>query len=128
MLKELFQAHDANFLDRPRLLGLNIVLDDYKNMIAANGEYWRQLRKLYTSELFTPKRMATYQSGRIEEMQLMMRELLADSKDGTATVDMRSWLRGVTSNFMTRMLINKRYCRQFLISLQYHHVDRQYLQ
>lgn len=106
--KELFQMHDATFLDRPKCMYFDIVTDGYKNVAVANGRYWRELRKLYASVLFTPKRLATYESARAEEIHTMMRELVADCQEGTRVVDLKSWLLGITSNNMTRMLFNKR--------------------
>lgn len=108
--KEFFETHDAACPDRPRTMAFDIITDDYKSMIAASGPYWRELRKLCLLELFTAKRLATYQGGRTEEIHTMLKQLLVDSKDhmNGRSVDLRSWLLGVTSNNMTRMLINKR--------------------
>ena len=105
--KELFQTHDAAFLNRPRALSFEVLSHDYKNIVAANGRMWRQVRRLITSELLAPKRIATYKGVRAEEIHNMMEELVEDAKQGKA-VNLKSWLLGITSNNMTRMLTNKR--------------------
>lgn len=97
----------------------DIVTDDYKNMAVSNGRYWRQLRKLCASELFTAKRIASFQRGRAEEIHLMIKELVARcvENDNKHVVNLKSWLLGITSNNMTRMLINKRSVTRNLQSL-----------
>jgi hypothetical protein len=105
---ELFQTRDTVFLDRPRLLALEFLTDNYKNLVGSSGRYWRDLRKLVTTELFTAKRLANYRNVRKEEIHNMMRELVKDCEQ-ERVVNLKKWLLRVTFNIMTRMLINKRY-------------------
>jgi cytochrome P450 len=106
--KELFQTRDTVFLDRPRMLVLDFLTDNYKNMAVSSGRYWRDLRKLVMTEIFTAKRLASYRNVRKEEIHNMMRELVKDSEQGRV-VNLKDWLLGASFNSMTRMLINKRY-------------------
>ena len=108
--KELFQLNDAVFSSRPRRLFLTVFLGtaEYKNLVGAPyGPHWRQLRKLCNMELFSPRRQASYQKMRTEEIHNMMRILLENSQSGKAS-NLKLWLYGATVNIMTRMLVNKR--------------------
>lgn len=108
--KELFQTNDATFSSRPKRVFFSIINgnDDYKNLSAAPyGPHWRRLRKFYNLELFSPKRVASYQQHRAEEVHHMMKVLIAQANKGHE-VRIREWASGVIGNIMTRMLINKR--------------------
>ena len=108
--EELFQANDANFLSRPTRLYWNLRSGstEYKDFGAPYGKYWRQLRKLCNNELFSPKRQASYEKVRAEEVHDMLHSLLEESRIGNA-VNLKLKLYGVAANTMTRMLTNKRF-------------------
>ena len=114
--EELFQTNDANFSSRPTRLYWNVRSGstEYKDFGAPYGKYWRQLRKLCNTELFSPKRQASYEKVRTEEVHDMLRSLLEESRSGNA-VNLRLKLYGVAANNMTRMLTNKR----FVIHIRY---------
>lgn len=108
--KELFQTNDATFSSRPKKVFFSILngSEDYKNLAAAPyGPHWQGLRKFYNSELFCPKRVASYQQYRTKEVHHMMKVLIARASKGHE-VRIREWVSGVTGNIITRMLINKR--------------------
>nr|AHI15940.1 flavonoid 3'-hydroxylase [Pohlia nutans] len=109
--KEVLQVKGASFAGRPKRYGPAVIAgtSDFKNIsLAPPGPYWRQLRKSCTHELFSPSRLASYEGARTDEIRIMLKELLIDSKKGDA-VDVRGWLTGVTANNITRMLIKKRF-------------------
>ena len=110
MAKELFLTNDASFLSRPKKVFFSKLNggDDYKSIaFAPYGPHWRGLRKLFHSELFSPKRVASYQRHRTEEVHHMMKVLIAQANKGDE-VTMRVWVTAVACNILTRMLINKR--------------------
>ena len=113
--KELFRTNDAIFCGRPKRLIWTVLGGDsteYKSLgsAAPDGPYWPQLRKLCRLELFSPKRHASYETVRTEEIHHMMKLLLEMSSNGDSTVvNLKGWLYGVTINNMTRMLLNKRF-------------------
>jgi hypothetical protein len=72
------------------------------------GPYWRQLRKIVKSELFSPQRHASSANAHAEEVSFMMQVLVDESRRGEA-INLKSWLHGVTDNIMTQMLVNRRY-------------------
>ena len=112
--RELFRTNDAIFCGRPTKLIWTILgggSTEYKSLgsAAPDGPYWPQLRKLCHTELFSPKRQASYETVRIEEIQYMMKLLLEKSCNGDTGINLKVWLYGVTANNMTRMLVNKRF-------------------
>ena len=54
MAKEVMKTHDSVFCNRPELMVAKEVFYDCKDIgLAPYGEYWRQVRKISTLELFT---------------------------------------------------------------------------
>ncbi|KAG0591956.1 hypothetical protein KC19_1G214100 [Ceratodon purpureus] len=106
--EELFQKHDGNFLDRARPMAFDVVTEQGKNVVMANGPYWRQLRKICISELFTVKRQASYQKIRADEIQNRVKEIVVNSKEGKP-INIKDWLQRVTANNMTCMTTNRRF-------------------
>ena len=107
--KEVFrQSNDAILSDRPQTLMAEMVSDNYRTVVhAPHGPYWRQLRRLYSSELLSPKTLESYRRVREEELRNMMAILVEQSAKGEA-INIKSWLFEVNANVMTKMLVNKR--------------------
>jgi hypothetical protein len=112
--KELFQSHDANFSSRTRRLVWRVLHnydDNYRVMGSAPyGPYWRNLRKFFKDELFSPECLAAREDIRMEEIQHMTGILLDDAHQGRV-VNLKQWLWSVTSNTITRIFCNRRYLR-----------------
>ncbi|KAG0615021.1 hypothetical protein M758_5G008900 [Ceratodon purpureus] len=110
--RELFQTHDANFSSRPRRLVWRVLHnydDNFKVMGSAPyGPYWRNLRKFFNEEMFSPKCLAAREGIRMEEIQHMTAILLDDAQQGRV-VNLKRWLWGVTSNTITRIFCNRRF-------------------
>jgi hypothetical protein len=107
--KDLFKKHDATFASRPKRL-VNDVMSErtYRNMPSAPyGQYWRQLRRISSTYLFSPAVHASHESTRKGEVRNTMKQLVAESRNGT-TIDVTRWLTDMTSNNMTMMLTNNR--------------------
>ena len=107
--KELFHDNDEKLLSRPKMLAFEIMSDNYTSMIFAQvGPLWSSLRKLATSELFSPRRVASYAGMRAEELSNMM-TLIQEKSEKGEPVNLKDWLYEVDANMMLRMLVNKRY-------------------
>jgi cytochrome P450 len=109
--KDLFKLHDAAFSDRPKRLDHQVISGTtYKSLTSAPyGPYWRQVRRVCNTELFSPAVHASHENARKEEIHNMMKVILDECKSEGAAIDLKTWTTGVTANNMTRMLINKRY-------------------
>lgn len=68
MAKEVMKTHDIIFTSRPHIIATRIVSYDSTNFtFAPYGTYWRQLRKICTTELLSRQRVLSFQTIRHEE-------------------------------------------------------------
>ncbi|XWS11321.1 hypothetical protein CRYUN_Cryun38cG0073600 [Craigia yunnanensis] len=79
--KEVLVTQGISFAQRPSLLALTMITYDCKDIVmAAYGNYWRQVRKICTVELLTAKRVHSFQSIREEEVSVLLKSM--SSNDG----------------------------------------------
>ncbi|CAI9088255.1 OLC1v1022536C1 [Oldenlandia corymbosa var. corymbosa] len=72
--KEVMQIHDSNFASRSPLVASEIFAYNSTNIaFAPYGEYWRQLRKICTSELLSLHRVQSFRSLRDDETSNMVK-------------------------------------------------------
>nr|PNR26390.1 hypothetical protein PHYPA_030965 [Physcomitrium patens] len=107
--KEIFRKHDATFASRPPTLAFNILTAGaYRNLgYAPYGPFWRRLRRIANTQLFSPAVHASHEPIRRKEIHYMLKVLVEDSHKGKP-IHLKSWLTSVTANNMTMMLSNKR--------------------
>ncbi|XP_051133624.1 cytochrome P450 71D9-like [Andrographis paniculata] len=98
--KAVMNTHDVNFSNRPSLFASKVILYENSNVaFAPYGEYWRQLRKFYTIELLSPKRVQSFRPLR-EEVFMNMCSSIA-SKEG-CSLDMSEKLSLITCDLILR--------------------------
>ncbi|WVZ12915.1 hypothetical protein V8G54_017445 [Vigna mungo] len=80
--KEIMKTHDLIFASRPTILASDIMAYDSTDiMFSPYGKYWRQLRKICTLELFTHKRVNSFNPIREEELTNLVK--MIDSHKGS---------------------------------------------
>ena len=71
--KQFLKTHDHVFASRPQTAAGKHTTYNYLNITwAPYGAYWRQWRKIYLSELFSSKRLESYECIRVEERRVFM--------------------------------------------------------
>ncbi|CAJ1932851.1 unnamed protein product [Sphenostylis stenocarpa] len=79
---EIMKTHDVIFASRPKIMASDILAYESTNIVFASyGNYWRQLRKICTVELFTQKRVSSFQPIREEELTNLVK--MIDSHKGS---------------------------------------------
>ncbi|KAJ0085576.1 hypothetical protein Patl1_08873 [Pistacia atlantica] len=109
-VEECFTENDIIFANRPRTLAGKHLNYNYATIgFASYGDHWRNLRRLTTLELFSTSRLAMLSNIRLEEVQLMIKQLFQDSHNKEVKVELSSKLMEVSFNIMLRMIAGKRY-------------------
>ncbi|XP_078157258.1 desmethyl-deoxy-podophyllotoxin synthase-like [Carex rostrata] len=71
--KEVMHTQDANFANRPPNSAVKVLMYGSADIIFSNGPYWRELRRICTSELLTSKRVKSFSSIRQEEINSLLK-------------------------------------------------------
>uniref|UniRef100_A0A0E0K031 Cytochrome P450 n=1 Tax=Oryza punctata TaxID=4537 RepID=A0A0E0K031_ORYPU len=108
MARYFLRTNDLAFLDRPRTAAGKYTVYNYTGMLWSHyGEYWRQARRLWVTELLSARRLASTEHVRAEEVRAMLRGLRRTGA-GTAVV-LKEHLLMVTLNVISRMVFGKKY-------------------
>ncbi|XP_071701335.1 cytochrome P450 CYP736A12-like [Rutidosis leptorrhynchoides] len=73
--KLFFGTHDAILTSRPKLELAKYLYYGNKGILLTEGEYWRNVRKLCTMELFTPMKINGFAKMRNEEIKAMIKDV-----------------------------------------------------
>ncbi|KAM7518281.1 hypothetical protein LguiB_017243 [Lonicera macranthoides] len=78
------------------------------------GPYWRELRKITSSELLSNRRLELLKHVRVSETETSIRELYnlwtkKRNDSGHTMVEMKQWFGDLTLNVVLRMVAGKRY-------------------
>ncbi|KAH9608281.1 hypothetical protein KSS87_009663 [Heliosperma pusillum] len=106
MAKEVMRTHDAVLCSRPKLMLSQILFYGCSDIaLAPYGEYWRQVRKIATLELFTTSRVQAVGSIRVQEVMDLVKGLALES--GTL-VNLTEKIFDLTFNITLRTSMNKK--------------------
>uniref|UniRef100_A0A5B7BMZ4 Flavonoid 3'-monooxygenase n=1 Tax=Davidia involucrata TaxID=16924 RepID=A0A5B7BMZ4_DAVIN len=107
MAKQFLKTHDHIFASRPPTAAGKHTTYNYCNITwAPYGPYWRQGRKIYLTELFSSKRLESYEYIRVEERQAFVSRLYALS--GKPVV-LKDHLSRLTLSVISRIVLGKKY-------------------
>ncbi|EOY30248.1 Cytochrome P450 superfamily protein isoform 2 [Theobroma cacao] len=107
MAKQFLKNHDQNFASRPQTAAGKHTTYNYKNITwAPYGPYWRQGRKIYLNELFSSKRLESFEYIRVEEMRAFVSRLYGFS--GKPVV-LKEHLSRATLSVISRIVLGKKY-------------------
>jgi typhasterol/6-deoxotyphasterol 2alpha-hydroxylase len=109
MAKFFLKTHDVVFTDRPKTAAGKYTTYNYRDITwSPYGAYWRQARKMCLTELFSAKRLESYEYIRADEVRALLRDLHAASSSGRAVM-LKDYLSTVSLNVITRMVLGKKY-------------------
>ncbi|MED6114797.1 hypothetical protein PIB30_083892 [Stylosanthes scabra] len=104
--KEVFKTHDINFAERPKHLGADILTYGSTNIATARyGGYWKQLRRIATMELLSPKRVSSFKSIREEEVTNLITWISANNG---SCVNLSEKVASLTSVITARAIFGKK--------------------
>ncbi|KAF8779772.1 hypothetical protein HU200_002274 [Digitaria exilis] len=107
MAKFFLKTHDATFSDRPTLsIGKYTAYDSSDIMWSQYGTYLRQARRICATELFSARRLESFEYIRDEEMRGMLRGLHVASGQ---VVQLRGYLQMMTLGVVSRMVLGRKY-------------------
>eukprot|EP00257_Ricinus_communis_P007138 XP_002523238.2 cytochrome P450 71B10 [Ricinus communis] len=104
--KELFKTHDLNSCSRPLLTGSGKLSYNYLDIaFTPYGDYWRDMRKLCVLELFSAKRVQSFQFIREQEVSLLIDSISKSSS--SCPVDLSEKAMTLTANIICRAAFGK---------------------
>nr|AMZ03395.1 cytochrome P450 CYP82D63 [Plectranthus barbatus] len=113
--KELFTTCDAHISSRPRLratehLSCNLAMFGF----SPYGPYWRQIRKLVTTELLSARRLELQRDVRVSENAILvdtLYKLWEEKRDGSGRVlvDMKQCFGELNLNVILRVVAGRRF-------------------
>lgn len=111
MAKEIFKNHDLAFAQRPQLIVTDLLITNKQGVAFQNiSASWRNLRKIFTQEILSPKRMQFASKLRESEMNFLVYSILNDVlKSPKTPILLEKYLWTSTTNFIARLVLSKRY-------------------
>ncbi|KAG6769906.1 hypothetical protein POTOM_025573 [Populus tomentosa] len=105
--KQILKTYDHMFASRPQTAAGKYTTYEYSDLAwAPYGPYWRQGRKIYLTELFSAKRLESYEYMRIEEMREFTRRLY---RNCGKTIELKDYLSHYTLSIISRIVLGKKY-------------------
>ncbi|GMP36939.1 hypothetical protein CsSME_00008870 [Camellia sinensis var. sinensis] len=112
MAKQFLKTHDHIFASRPAIAAGKYTTYNYSNITwSPYGPYWRQGRKIFLTELFSAKRLESYEYIRVEERQAFISQLSALSGK---PIMLRGHISHMTLSVMSRIVLGKKYISESL--------------
>ncbi|KAJ8543742.1 hypothetical protein K7X08_025360 [Anisodus acutangulus] len=97
-----------HFADRPIKQSAKSLMFSRAIGFAPNGTYWRLLRRIASSHLFSPKRIAAHETGRQMDCSVMLQNIMSEQSQN-GTVSLRKHLQLAALNNIMGSVFGKRY-------------------
>ncbi|KAK9938204.1 hypothetical protein M0R45_014957 [Rubus argutus] len=113
---KIFKTHDLIFSDKPKFIFLEKVFYNYKDLVwAPYGEYWRQLRSIFVSNLLSNKRIRSFSAVRQEETKLMISNILksSSSNSSSSVLNLSEMFMKLSNDVLCKVAMGRKYsdCR-----------------
>ncbi|CAL1375787.1 unnamed protein product [Linum trigynum] len=108
LASEIFRTHDVSFAAKPDSpLEDRLLYGDSGFVTAPYGDYWKFVKKLCVTELLSTRQLDRSRSVRREEVERLLRKLVAKSEE-KAAADLSVELMSLTNNVTCRMAMSTR--------------------
>ncbi|WVZ90869.1 hypothetical protein U9M48_037128 [Paspalum notatum var. saurae] len=105
----VLKTHDLAFADRPPTAFGRIIAYGYKGILQTPyGPYWRMARKLCATELFSARRVDSFEHAREQEVRALMRDVF---ERAGAAVQVKERLANLAMRSVLRMLAGDKWSR-----------------
>ncbi|PAN09541.1 hypothetical protein PAHAL_2G032400 [Panicum hallii] len=103
----VLKTHDLAFADRPRTAAGKVASYGYLGIVhTPYGAYWRMARKLCATELFSARRVDSFERVRAQEMRALVRGLF---RSAGRAVAVRKHVAGATLRNILRMAVGEKW-------------------
>ncbi|KAK1363183.1 putative cytochrome P450, family 71, subfamily A, polypeptide 26 [Heracleum sosnowskyi] len=110
--REVMKIQDLSFCDRPDSSLVRRLLYDMKDISASNyGEYWRQLKSIFTLQIASNKRVQSFRNLREEETLVMVNKI-KDLSASSLPVDLTELLMTLTNDISCRSAFGRKYSEE----------------
>ncbi|XP_065876207.1 cytochrome P450 71AU50-like [Euphorbia lathyris] len=107
--QSFLKTHDLVFANRPIHAASRYLTYDCKNISGAPyGSYWRNVRKMCTTQLLSSQKIDSFRSMRKEELNLLVDYIKEASCQGIV-VDLRAKITSLSADMTCRMVFGKKY-------------------
>ncbi|KAL5993805.1 hypothetical protein ACLOJK_038162 [Asimina triloba] len=111
MAEEVLKTHDVAFAGRPLPLSKaarDIIYGCNDVAFAPYGDYWRYSRKIFITELLSPKRVKSFANVREEEVGILMKEI-STSCSSSSVINLTEMLLALTCDIISRIALGRKY-------------------
>ncbi|CAN6483789.1 unnamed protein product [Victoria cruziana] len=103
----VLKTQDITFASRPKTAAGKYTTYNYSDITwSPYGPYWRQARRLCLMELFSARRLESYEYIRVQEVGALLKELF---EAAGRPVMLKDHLSSVSLNVISRMVLGKKY-------------------
>ncbi|KAI7731306.1 hypothetical protein M8C21_002582 [Ambrosia artemisiifolia] len=109
LAKEVLKTQDLSFCDRPSFIGQQKLTYDGLDMaFSPYNEHWREMRKIFTLHLFSPKRVQSFRYIREDEVSSAMKTI-HDLALSSKPINLSEMMKNLTTTIMMQVTFGKRY-------------------
>ncbi|KAJ0610420.1 putative premnaspirodiene oxygenase [Helianthus annuus] len=106
LAKEIMKTHDISFASRSKLLNVEILSYNYKDIaFSPYGDYWRQTRKICVLELLSARKVQSFRSIREQESWELVDSITTQR---LKTVNLSDKISTMVNTIITRLSVGSR--------------------
>ncbi|XP_052196532.1 cytochrome P450 71AU50-like isoform X1 [Diospyros lotus] len=110
--EQFLKTHDIVFAGRPPHEAAKYISYEQRSMsFAPYGPFWREMRKLCTLQLLSAHKIASFQSMRKEELDILIDKIKQAAQD-SITVDLSASVASMSADMSCRMVFGKKYAEE----------------